>query len=249
MTFTGRVQLLNIGYIGKEFGVIWRKRPCLLHMRWPCRMPNPKTMACHGIWVDSVRLVKEFVNSINFTPTSSVISRVMNGELMPVARIHRKQCYLRHRNHESSHLLFPSGFPSHVPPCRPDSKTATLSHHKPTQGHPHTTDKDRREAVAGYLDTYNKPHIRYKTLFSSAHKSRSLIEVYRTPSLLSDIPHNSLPTSAHRAPSPCRRYIVGSDRLGAVAVSLRRCNIALVFGIRYSNAACSGRRGGDMSSM
>lgn len=228
--------------------MIWRKRPCLLHMRWPCRMPNPKTMACHGIWVDSVRLVKEFVNSINFTPASSVISRVMNRELMPVPRTRRRQCALCHRNHESRYL-FPPGLPSHVHPCMPGSRTATSSHRKPTQAHQHTTDRDRRETVAGYLNTYNKPHIRYRTLFSSVHKARSLIEVYRTLSLLSDNPYNSLPTAAHRAPIPCRRYTVGSDRLGEVAVSQRKCSTALVFGIRYSNAFYSGRRGDGMSRM
>jgi hypothetical protein len=42
---------------------------------------------------------------------------------------------------------------------------------------------------------------------------------------------------------------VGSDRLGAVAVSPRRCSTALVFGIWYSNAVDSGRRGDDMSRM
>lgn len=105
-------------------------------------------------------------------------------------------------------------------------------------------DTDHHETAAEYLDTYNKPRIQYKAPSSSVHKARSLIGVYRTLSLLSGIPHNSLPILAHGGPILCT---VGSDRLDAVAASLRRCSTALVFGIWYSSVAYSGRMGDIMS--
>lgn len=101
----------------------------------------------------------------------------------------------------SFHLIYiPAEVTVKLPPC------GTVNPPKPINVNIHdTSDADHRETVAGYPSTCNKPRVRYKTLYSNVQEARSLIVVYHTLSLHSDIPCHSLPGAALCDPSPYYR--------------------------------------------